>query len=89
MGTTCVIFICNTANGRNHYNAHSSIILTAYFTTLMHSKNFKNASLGVRVCVHVCGWVCVHAHVCMCVCVCVCVCVCSVHVNMRVCVLCM
>ena len=30
---------------RNYYTEHSSIILSAYFTTLMHSKNCKNAVL--------------------------------------------
>ena len=35
------IFICNNVNRRNHYDAHSGIILTAYFTTWMYSENFK------------------------------------------------
>ena len=39
-------FICNTTNGRNHYNAHSNTILTAYFTILMHSEIFRKAVLG-------------------------------------------
>ena len=43
-----IVFIHNTPNGRNYYNAHSSIILTAYFTTLM-LFNFLNAILGFSV----------------------------------------
>ena len=50
-GSTCDVFIRNTANRRKHYNAHSSTILhyfdsIFYYSTLMHSANFKNAVLG-------------------------------------------
>ena len=45
MGTSYGILIHNTANGRNYYNADSIIILTAYFTTLIHYENFKKLYL--------------------------------------------
>ena len=44
--TSCDVFMNNTTNGRNHCSALPGIILTANFTTLMHSKKFKNAALG-------------------------------------------
>ena len=48
-GTTRDVFIRNTMNRRNYYNAHSSTfctILTAYFTS---SENFKNAVLAFSI----------------------------------------
>ena len=48
-GSTCDVFICNTANGRNHYNVHSSTILHYFVTTLMHSEHFKNVVLGFSI----------------------------------------
>lgn len=42
-GTTSDVLIHNTVNGRNDYNAHSSIIMPAHFATLVHFENFINA----------------------------------------------
>ena len=50
-------------------------ILALFYSTLMHSKNFKNTSLGV--CMHVCLCVCVRVRVYVWVRVCACVCVCA------------
>ena len=38
VGSTCDVFICNTANGRNHYNAHSSTIFH-YFDSIFYYFN--------------------------------------------------
>ena len=40
-GTTCDILYAIPQTERNDYSAHSSIIMTAHFTTLMHSDIFK------------------------------------------------
>ena len=56
VGTTCDVSVCNTANERNHYYAHSSITLIAYFTTLIHSENFKMLkNLANLWCLHPCS----------------------------------